>query len=84
MTLKNILTSLHPIYSDDVQARDDLAVSYYKMGMLETVDRDERVRYLEEARKIWQQLYNETGITELSLRAATMTSHIKKLKRFRL
>ena len=70
--------------SDDVQARDDLAVSCYKMGMLESVDRDERVKYLEEARDIWQQLYFETGITELGLRAGTMAGHIKKLKPFRL
>ena len=54
------------------------------MGMLESVDRDERVKYLEEARDIWQQLYFETGITELGLRAGTMAGHIKKLKPFRL
>ena len=70
--------------SDDVQARDDLAVSCYKMGMLESVDRDERVKYLEEARDIWQKLYFETGITELGLRAGTMAGHIKKLKPFKL
>lgn len=68
----------------DVQARDDLAVSCYKLGMLELVDKKERVKYLEEARDIWQKLYIETGITELALRAGTMESHIKKLKKRRL
>ncbi len=70
--------------SDDFQARDDLAVSCYKMGMLESVGKEERIKYLEEARDIWQKLYIETGITELGLRAGTMTGHIKKLKKFRL
>ena len=70
--------------SNSIQARDDLAVSCYKLGMLETVDTDQRVRFLEEAMNIWQQLYNETGNTELYLRAVTMAQHINNLKPLKL
>ena len=54
------------------------------MGMLESVGTEERIKYLEEARDIWQQLYIETGITELGLRAATMAGHINRLKPLKL
>ena len=50
--------------SEGTQAKDDLAVSYYKIGTFEGTDRNERIGYLQKAKAIWADLAKATGIDE--------------------
>ena len=50
--------------SEGTQAKDDLAVSYYKIGTFEGTDRNERIGYLQKAKAIWADLAQATGIDE--------------------
>ena len=63
-----------------IDTLDDLAISYYKLGLLPIIPLQKRREYFEQLKSIGTELYQKTGQSRYELFIQTANKELEKLK----